>query len=175
MTTDQALSDDDIEKRIGAVVRKYRGEMTQATLAERMRQHGFRKWSQSTVWSVERGDRSLKHSEALALTEVLGIVSWRFDAQDEEVTLRLAMAEASRLWQEIKTLTTEFKEAQAAIAVSLHYAAEKGLPLPAGMAVGGGWLESGPVQAAREAEYEYENADDQSVAASDFAHRPGAD
>jgi len=36
-----------------------------------MRSRGF-KWSQATVWSIEKGERPLRLGEALAVTEILG-------------------------------------------------------------------------------------------------------
>ena len=60
------------DKTIGANLAAIRGDVTQDELAKRMREHGF-KWSQSTVWSVERGDRPMKLAEAEAVLDCLGM------------------------------------------------------------------------------------------------------
>lgn len=49
---------------------KFRGNISQQTLAEKMRNKGF-KWSQATVWATEKGDRPVRLSEVIALSEVL--------------------------------------------------------------------------------------------------------
>ena len=58
------------DKIIGANLAAMRGDVTQDELARRMREHGF-KWSQSTVWAVERGDRPMKLAEAEAVLDCL--------------------------------------------------------------------------------------------------------
>jgi transcriptional regulator with XRE-family HTH domain len=64
------------DQRIGDSVARLRANrrMSQADLADRMRDHGFR-WSQATVWSVEKGDRPLRLTEGDALAFVLGLES----------------------------------------------------------------------------------------------------
>lgn len=54
--------------RIGKNVRRLREArgLSQAALAERMRQAGW-KWSQPTVAAIEKGERSLKFAEAMNL------------------------------------------------------------------------------------------------------------
>jgi len=65
--TKESQNDDQL---IGGNIAVLRGERTQKELAEAMRERGF-KWSQSTVWSVESGERSLKFVEAVALAQIL--------------------------------------------------------------------------------------------------------
>lgn len=62
----------DVDKRIGEAVLTQRGHMAQQTLADAMRERGH-KWSQATVWSVEKGERPLRLSEAGSVAEVLGV------------------------------------------------------------------------------------------------------
>ena len=59
----------DRDQMIGENVFTLRGDMSQKALADAMRERGY-KWSQSTVWSVEKGDRPLKLAEASDLAEV---------------------------------------------------------------------------------------------------------
>ncbi|MGV2952066.1 helix-turn-helix domain-containing protein [Glutamicibacter sp. AGC46] len=71
----------EIDKVVGANVARLRGEISQADLATRMTDDHKIKWSQTTVWEVEKGRRALKFSEAIALAEILevplyGLVSY---------------------------------------------------------------------------------------------------
>ena len=59
------------DKDIGAIVAALRGQTSQQNLAAKMTRQGF-KWTQGTVSSVEKGERSLKLTEGAALAEVLG-------------------------------------------------------------------------------------------------------
>lgn len=58
------------DELIGQNVIRLRGEMTQQALADAMRTRGY-KWSQATVWSVEKGERPLRLSEASDVAKVL--------------------------------------------------------------------------------------------------------
>jgi hypothetical protein len=46
--------------------------MTQQALANEMRERGH-KWSQATVWSVEKGERPIRLTEAVDVAEILGL------------------------------------------------------------------------------------------------------
>lgn len=61
-----------------------RGERSQQSLAERMKSRGH-KWSQSTVWSVERGDRAVRLAEAEDLAEALDVEVGALLADNEDV------------------------------------------------------------------------------------------
>lgn len=60
------------DAEIGRNLVRLRGDMSQKDVAEQMRRRGF-KWSQATVWSVERGERPLRLAEADALSEFLAM------------------------------------------------------------------------------------------------------
>lgn len=62
----------DRERQIGEAVAKLRGDTSQQAVAESMRLRGW-KWSQATVWSVEKGDRPLRLAEAQDLANVFGV------------------------------------------------------------------------------------------------------
>jgi hypothetical protein len=49
-------------------------EISQKELADQMRERGF-KWSQATVWSVEKGERPLRLVEAQHLADAIGFAS----------------------------------------------------------------------------------------------------
>jgi len=59
------------DAEIGRALVRLRGSRSQQFLADRMRERGWR-WSQATVWSVEKGDRPLRLAEAVDVAEVLG-------------------------------------------------------------------------------------------------------
>lgn len=58
------------DQAIGQVVTSLRGDRAQKAVADAMRGKGHR-WSQATVWGVEKGDRPLKFVEAIDLAQVL--------------------------------------------------------------------------------------------------------
>lgn len=62
------------DKQIGQNIARLRGAMSQKDLAVAMRHRGH-KWSQATVWNVERGERPLRLSEATAVAELLELES----------------------------------------------------------------------------------------------------
>lgn len=62
------------DRQIGRTMAILRGDKTQQAVADEMRKRGWR-WSQATVWSVEKGERALRLAEAEDLAEVLGTVS----------------------------------------------------------------------------------------------------
>lgn len=59
------------DEAIGQNIARLRGPLSQVDLAKKMKGKGW-KWSQSTVWSVEKGDRPLRLREASDLAEILG-------------------------------------------------------------------------------------------------------
>lgn len=60
------------DEQIGRNLITLRESMSQKELAERMRKLGF-KWSQATVWSIEKGERPLRLTESEALGSIFGI------------------------------------------------------------------------------------------------------
>lgn len=60
------------DKNIGERVKAARGGTAQNAVANEMKALGHR-WSQATVWAVEKGERSLKMAEGRDLAMVLGV------------------------------------------------------------------------------------------------------
>lgn len=60
------------DELIGQNLSRIRGGVSQAELAREMKDRGF-KWSQATVWAVEKGERPLRLAEAVALMEILDL------------------------------------------------------------------------------------------------------
>lgn len=57
---------------VGQALGALRGDRAQSAIADEMRQRGW-KWSQATVWSVEKGERPLRLLEAGDLADILGV------------------------------------------------------------------------------------------------------
>jgi transcriptional regulator with XRE-family HTH domain len=60
------------DEKVGGNLSRLRGDMSQKDFASRMRERGW-KWSQATVWSVEKGERPLRFTEALDVVDILGV------------------------------------------------------------------------------------------------------
>jgi transcriptional regulator with XRE-family HTH domain len=71
------------DEQIGKNLARLRGDMSQKELAAAMRERGFR-WSQATVWSVEKGERPLRLSEAEEIAAILGTFS-SYLAEDDDL------------------------------------------------------------------------------------------
>lgn len=83
------MSDRDV--LVGQNLAKLRGDRTQQDIAEAMREAGY-KWSQATVWSVEKGERPIRLSEAESLASILKCTIDRMLLPDQDAEL------VSRLW-----------------------------------------------------------------------------
>lgn len=60
------------DRAIGELVKSARGSTAQTAVAKAMKELGH-KWSQATVWAVEKGDRALKLAEGRDLAMILGV------------------------------------------------------------------------------------------------------
>lgn len=58
------------DEQIGRNLMHLRGDRPQTEIAEAMRERGY-KWSQATVWAVEKGERPLRLTEADDLSRIL--------------------------------------------------------------------------------------------------------
>jgi hypothetical protein len=122
-----------------------------------MRERGW-KWSQATVWSVEKGERPLRLSEATDLAEVLGILMPVLLAVPEEARVHESMHQCRQAHATLEAATTGYLEAAAHLQVALDQAQRAGVQLGDSTREGGGWLESGPEEVAREARAAWERA-----------------
>lgn len=73
---------------VGKNLTRYRGSRSQQAIADAMRERGW-KWSQATMWSIERGDRPVRLVEAADLAVVLQI-------SIEDLLARPSVAQAAR-------------------------------------------------------------------------------
>lgn len=60
---------DDLDAQIGKNLSRLRGDLSQADLAKEMKERGY-KWSQATVWAVEKGERPVRLAEAVDLAKI---------------------------------------------------------------------------------------------------------
>ncbi len=82
----------DRERAIGATISLLRDAMPQQAVADAMRDKGY-KWTQSTVWAVEKGERRLLLSEAADLAAVLGVSLEMLLKRPEEAGLQRDIAD----------------------------------------------------------------------------------
>lgn len=111
------------DEQIGANLTRLRGEMSQKELAAKMRPLGW-KWSQATVWSIEKGERPLRLTEAEDVCQVLGVLVGALTYPDwyariNQQALGLISAR-SHLEQAIR----DYANAQIALAVNADLAEE---------------------------------------------------
>jgi hypothetical protein len=76
------------DSQIGQLIAELRGARTQQSVAAAMRRLGWR-WSQATVWSVEKGERPLKLREAADLAVMLGATVETLLGTDHRLVLLL--------------------------------------------------------------------------------------
>ncbi|NKY08980.1 helix-turn-helix domain-containing protein [Cellulomonas hominis] len=80
------------DEQIGRNVAALRGQRSQQAIADAMRERGW-KWSQATVWSVEKGDRPLRLAEAVELAEVLKVPVTQLTKEPDEVRMSVLVDE----------------------------------------------------------------------------------
>ncbi len=116
---DDLERDKQTDKAIGKNVARFRGELSQAALAQKMKNLGHKKWSQATIWALEKGERALKLSEAQDLAALLHVDVKDFvTLQDEEISDIALAAQTARLMNSLnssaiklgETLTLYFSE-----------------------------------------------------------------
>lgn len=92
--------------------------MSQKELANRMRKHGF-KWSQATVWAIEKGERPLRLTESMSLGEIFGIDGHALSATRSEFDRTLLMTMHEQDMREVAQLASASFNLQRRIAVSM--------------------------------------------------------
>lgn len=82
-------------------------DLKQSDVAEAMNEMGFEKWSQTTVWSIEKGGRPMRLSESHALSQFfsvpidyflgeLGVAPEPVENEGLRLAIRLLRAELTR-------------------------------------------------------------------------------
>lgn len=107
-----------IDERIGQNLAIARGDTSQKELADRMRERGF-KWSQATVWSIERGERPLRLSEAQEVADILMRPLDMLLAQDGEALVHAATRKVAERYKDILRAMEEYDDARGNLALAL--------------------------------------------------------
>lgn len=131
--SDVPPSEPDIDRNVAANLRQFRerGGVSQDELAQRMSERGFG-FTQATIWKIERGQRPVKISEAVALGESLGMISWTHLTEEPALTRHLAdLQDANRraheAYNETKAAAARYLEAQVNVVLAVREAQDVGL------------------------------------------------
>ena len=118
---------------VGKNLAVLRGDMPQAALAAKMRELGW-KWSQATVWAVEKGDRPLRVAEAQDVLALLGYrgIDFTLLRATPLADLRVAVRRAQEAWETVVRAIVEFRDEQMQLSSAYSRAREEGLELTKG-------------------------------------------
>jgi len=114
------------DRTIGANVAILRGDRTQKSIADSMQSRGL-KWSQTTVWEVESGKRSLKAKEAKALADVLNVPVQRLFGETGVTQTRIVIERGIRKLRTLETAAAEALEQYAFSRTQAYLLAEETL------------------------------------------------
>jgi transcriptional regulator with XRE-family HTH domain len=117
------------DEQIGKNLARLRGEMSQKDLASAMKAKGW-KWSQSTVWNIERGERPLRLAEAEDLSLVLQVYgASEFTRADEHARAMSWLHEVNARSEALREAIREHYQAQFQLAVAADEAEKAGARL----------------------------------------------
>lgn len=100
-------SDEQIGKNLTAI----RGDMSQKDLAAEMRRRGH-KWSQSTVWSVEKGERPLRLTEASTLENIFDVSVYQLTNSGEWLDVTQSIGRIGHLREAIEDQIEQYLDEQ---------------------------------------------------------------
>lgn len=108
-----------------------RNGVSQEELAQRMSERGFG-FSQATIWKIESGQRPVKISEAVALSEALDLPSWRSLTEEPEVSRHYSeLTQANRVTKQaydaLKAAAALYLRAQIDLSFAVRMAQDAGL------------------------------------------------
>lgn len=112
-----------MDRQIGRNVAAFRDERSQKEVAEAMRQLGW-KWSQATLWAIEKGERPLRLAEAKDLAQVLGAQSQNFLESDENALVDRAMARLNLTGDDLDRAIDTYTDALFELAIAVDDSAE---------------------------------------------------
>ncbi|WIE76394.1 hypothetical protein [Curtobacterium sp. MCSS17_007] len=99
------------DAQVGRNITRFRGTRSQKDLADAMRSAGH-KWSQATVWAVEKGDRPLRLLEAKDVMRILGMHTWDLMQPDEGAIVKIAIHELNVATGELRDAAEAYIRAQ---------------------------------------------------------------
>lgn len=114
------MNDRDVQ--VGRNIAAYRAGRSQQWLADAMRSFGW-KWSQATVWAVEKGERPLRLSEALDVAMLLGMHSDQLHAllySSPEVELSQAADATRQAAMDMTDAMGRFMDKHAALGLAIE-------------------------------------------------------
>jgi transcriptional regulator with XRE-family HTH domain len=110
------------DEQIGANVAILRKGKSQKDIAAAMKERGY-KWSQATVWSIEKGERPLRLTEALDLAVVLDADMPLIFQEPASTAFHQYWMQVMRAQLKLATHIEEFRnEVGYAVANSMHHA-----------------------------------------------------
>ncbi|GAB2843448.1 helix-turn-helix domain-containing protein [Microbacterium insulae] len=105
---------------IGRNLARIRGALSQKDLADAMRARGFR-WSQATVWAVEKGERPLRLSEAEAVGRILDVHHAILLSTSEQIDFTHRFREFTDVLDSIEQLAYDSFEMQRQLALFMDW------------------------------------------------------
>jgi transcriptional regulator with XRE-family HTH domain len=144
----------DIDQNIAANLRAYREAhgISQEELAQRMADRGFG-FGQATIWKIESGQRPVRASELIALTDSLGVfpspdLTREPDATRYKIQLKAASTRAYDAYRALKDAAAAYLHAQIEVAFAAREAHDAGVTVTE---LDAGWLTTLPEEAVIEA------------------------
>ncbi|WP_061962273.1 helix-turn-helix domain-containing protein [Demequina flava] len=120
------------DAQIGRNLATFRGERSQKYLAEKMRSRGW-KWSQATVWAIEKGERPLKLAEAHDLVAVLNLFDVsRLLSGDAAAQVNAWTYQCSARSRDLIEAVKRMREAQINLTIALENLDSSGEPMTVG-------------------------------------------
>lgn len=116
---------DSEDVHIGERLQALRGPViSQAALANAMKERGHEKWSQATVWAVEAGKRPLRLSEAASLASILQAdvneFLLRSETADTLGALRDAIFDVNRAASELRSAAASLEDARTCLSLTIR-------------------------------------------------------
>jgi transcriptional regulator with XRE-family HTH domain len=142
------------DELIGRNLARMRGDMSQKELAARMKERGW-KWSQATVWAVEKGERPLRLAEAEDIKSILGTL-WSLTMDDADTRVVSFNSWMYRADQELQSAVREYLKAQ----FNLRWAIEEEGVSPAIANHSADWLKHPPEEVVARVQLEDDMKDD---------------
>lgn len=106
-----------IDEQIGRNLARSRGSLSQQDLATRMRERGW-KWSQATVWSIEKGERPLRLGEAHDVADELRVTLSELLLADGAAQIMAHQRAVQRASDEVSAALERLREAQIQLAMA---------------------------------------------------------
>ena len=117
------------DAEIGANLLVRRGDLSQKDLAAAMKAKGW-KWSQATVWSIEKGERPLRLAEAEDVAAILGTSVMGLARAPLVAKVDQAAKQLGRAGYDVRQALLAYKQAQLSLALTADDAVSEGVDLP---------------------------------------------